>query len=756
MAPEGSATLSPLAFCGVRRTREFTVDYVVQSGLRRPIRFAHAKPPGLVVPDSSFTVADVRDQVGQQRMVDVMDVRTQEGLAMSLKEWVDYYTDEQRDTLLNVISLEFSRSRLDPSITTPAMVRMLDWVDTVWPADLKAQQRDDTNQTRTMKYPKASGWVQKYCLMSVAGCYTDFHIDFGGSSVWYHIVKGAKAGDTFMIPTGWIHGVYTPEDSLVFGGNFLHSLNIDGQLQIAAMERRLKVPLTYRFPFFEELMWYAADRYVRVFAAATHQAPVHQNPLPLRSNLTSWELMGLNELLANLRVWIASPAHRAYIPRRLKNPSSLIDSLQKLLQSNPTAGPGHRRRVVESSDEEEDEEPSKEKVKEKELKLSGSAGHARQGTLQPELSPAAPSTTSFDRAHVRAAETTGDQPDLDAQDTRRYCQIKAVREALQRQHGAASSAELDRLAELEWLNMDVRSRRAYRELFEDSLAYAAAVSGEMGSGTQEELMQASTRSRKYEGARWRSSKTHFQRAQALQAMRRVPYSEEAEDVKERRLEAAKALFATPFGGAAKSASKGSLSSTKAEPSIIVQPSRTKSEAQPPRSALAALLAHVSSKSSASHSKAASVAPTTVSEPAKRQEAAAMASGVPPTKKSLSVTPSSSGFTSRTVLEEEENACSPPRPADLSASPRLAALEAIWWDSGDENSRDSVSFTEVQQPLQHTSIGSARPWPAGSWDALLASHASLAAVDDILARAQAVFDETALTSRATYQYGPTYR
>lgn len=34
--------------------------------------------------------------------------------------------------------------------------------------------------------------VQKYCLMSVEGCYTDFHIDFGGSSVWYHILWGAK------------------------------------------------------------------------------------------------------------------------------------------------------------------------------------------------------------------------------------------------------------------------------------------------------------------------------------------------------------------------------------------------------------------------------------------------------------------------------------------------------------------------------------------------------------------------------------
>jgi hypothetical protein len=28
--------------------------------------------------------------------------------------------------------------------------------------------------------------------MSVAGCYTDFHIDFGGTSVWYHILKGKK------------------------------------------------------------------------------------------------------------------------------------------------------------------------------------------------------------------------------------------------------------------------------------------------------------------------------------------------------------------------------------------------------------------------------------------------------------------------------------------------------------------------------------------------------------------------------------
>ena len=32
----------------------------------------------------------------------------------------------------------------------------------------------------------------RYCLMSVGGCYTDFRIDFGGTSVWYHILKGGK------------------------------------------------------------------------------------------------------------------------------------------------------------------------------------------------------------------------------------------------------------------------------------------------------------------------------------------------------------------------------------------------------------------------------------------------------------------------------------------------------------------------------------------------------------------------------------
>jgi hypothetical protein len=57
-------------------------------------------------------------------------------------------------------------------------VRDLDWIDKVWPE----------SRRRFREYPQ----VQYYCLMSLAGSYTDFHIDFGGSSVWYHVLRGSK------------------------------------------------------------------------------------------------------------------------------------------------------------------------------------------------------------------------------------------------------------------------------------------------------------------------------------------------------------------------------------------------------------------------------------------------------------------------------------------------------------------------------------------------------------------------------------
>lgn len=51
----------------------------------------------------------------------------------------------------------------------------MDLVSPVWPSD--------------DFYPLK---VQLYVLMSPQGCYTDVHVDMGGSSIWYHLVSGRK------------------------------------------------------------------------------------------------------------------------------------------------------------------------------------------------------------------------------------------------------------------------------------------------------------------------------------------------------------------------------------------------------------------------------------------------------------------------------------------------------------------------------------------------------------------------------------
>ena len=60
-----------------------------------------------------------------------------------------------------------------------------------------------------------------------------------------------RTGDTLMIPGAWIHAVFTPEDSLVIGGNFLLSPLIVPQLQVYGVEHRTRVNQKYRFSLFQ-------------------------------------------------------------------------------------------------------------------------------------------------------------------------------------------------------------------------------------------------------------------------------------------------------------------------------------------------------------------------------------------------------------------------------------------------------------------------------------------------------------------------
>lgn len=60
--------------------------------------------------------------LGSRRLLDVMDVNTQKNFEMSMKEWANYYDNPNKDNLLNVISLEFSHTKLENYIKRPNIV----------------------------------------------------------------------------------------------------------------------------------------------------------------------------------------------------------------------------------------------------------------------------------------------------------------------------------------------------------------------------------------------------------------------------------------------------------------------------------------------------------------------------------------------------------------------------------------------------------------------------------------------------------
>uniref|UniRef100_A0A7N6BR34 [histone H3]-dimethyl-L-lysine(36) demethylase n=1 Tax=Anabas testudineus TaxID=64144 RepID=A0A7N6BR34_ANATE len=395
--------------------KDFTFEYIQREGLRDPIVFKTTDDLGIQMPDPDFSVSDVKLFVGSRRIVDVMDVNTQKGIEMSMAQWRRYYETppSEREKLYNVISLEFSHTRLENLVKRPSSVDLIDWVDNMWPRHLKERQRDSTNAIIDMHYPK----VQKYCLMSVQGCFTDFHIDFGGTSVWYHILRGRKVfwlipptpqnlemyenwvlsgkqgdiflgdkchdcqrivlnqGNTFIIPSGWIHAVYTPEDTLVFGGNFLHSFNIPMQLNIYSIEDRTRVPAKFRYPFYYEMCWYVLERYLYCMTSVSHLTPEFQkyslgigemniekkiggesdpeneevklNEEEVKEDeaaqvtkpehvLTPFELEGLWNLLGKLE---ELPANKKCVPAGIRNAADLLEDMRTVLKEHASDNP---------------------------------------------------------------------------------------------------------------------------------------------------------------------------------------------------------------------------------------------------------------------------------------------------------------------------------------------------------------------------------------------------------------------------------
>uniref|UniRef100_A0A8B9GPB7 Lysine (K)-specific demethylase 7Ab n=1 Tax=Astyanax mexicanus TaxID=7994 RepID=A0A8B9GPB7_ASTMX len=325
---------------------QVTQRYLERHGFRYPIAVAQLDGLGLRLPPSDFSVKDVERYVGGDKVIDVIDVARQADSKMKLKEFVKYYYSPQRPKVLNVISLEFSDTKMSELVVVPDIAQKMSWVENYWPDD--------------SYFPKP--FVQKYCLMGVKNSYTDFHIDFGGTSVWYHVLWGEKIfylikptptnlalyeewssspnqsevffgekvdtcykcvvrqGTTLFIPTGWIHAVLTSQDCMAFGGNFLHNLNIGMQLRCYEMERRLKTPELFKFPYFEAICWYVAKNLLEALKELRED-----NCLP-----PDYLAKGVKALITALKNWlrreVTEPASE--VPDHIR-PNHLIKELTK-------------------------------------------------------------------------------------------------------------------------------------------------------------------------------------------------------------------------------------------------------------------------------------------------------------------------------------------------------------------------------------------------------------------------------------------
>lgn len=322
---------------------------------------------GIRVPEEKLTVDRVAELVGRNRQVNTIDVSTQsEGPVYTMDELAAYFASPSpRKPLLNIVSLDLANTSLHDMVSVPSLVQELDLVNKAWPPSLTP-----------------TPMVQLYALLSVAGCFMDFHIDFGGSSVWYHILSGSKvfllvpptkanlmafeewsssdkqvsvffadrvtgcqklelsAGDTLMLPGGWPHCVVTPEDSLVLGGNFLTGYNLSLQLDIWHMEERLKVRSKFRFPLYKQLMWHTAGFYLTQFRHnADVTADTNINEEKTLSSLSRWEKEGLVSLCSCLQAWLRQLKDGSDLPSTPENPANLVKELEDCLKKEGFSGP---------------------------------------------------------------------------------------------------------------------------------------------------------------------------------------------------------------------------------------------------------------------------------------------------------------------------------------------------------------------------------------------------------------------------------
>uniref|UniRef100_A0A0N5BDK9 JmjC domain-containing protein n=1 Tax=Strongyloides papillosus TaxID=174720 RepID=A0A0N5BDK9_STREA len=200
----------------------------------------------------------IRENCNLEMVVSVHVDNTAGTVSMTLGSLLDKFLEDpsERKNIYNCVNIDFTFTELGKIFKSPDFVIKNYLVINNWPDIYKISQIYDINEYgvyNELHFPMSH---QVYTI-SAKYAFSDFHIDFSGVNVWVTLLKGKKvwwlapptpenislcesylkdpsalkdivmelvenycritltAGQSLLLPSGWLHAVLTLEDSLM-------------------------------------------------------------------------------------------------------------------------------------------------------------------------------------------------------------------------------------------------------------------------------------------------------------------------------------------------------------------------------------------------------------------------------------------------------------------------------------------------------------------------------------------------------------
>ncbi|CAF5214045.1 unnamed protein product, partial [Rotaria magnacalcarata] len=90
-----------------------TPEYLATYGFTQPILISNRDGLDMTLPNRTITLAEIRDAVGQDRFIDIIDCEKQVTYKMNLNDYIEYYENFERSKIYNVLSLEISNTKYE-------------------------------------------------------------------------------------------------------------------------------------------------------------------------------------------------------------------------------------------------------------------------------------------------------------------------------------------------------------------------------------------------------------------------------------------------------------------------------------------------------------------------------------------------------------------------------------------------------------------------------------------------------------------